>query len=289
MEMGVAPSLEQAVIVDLRRGREPGPRDAVRRAGRPAPLSAAEETSLAERIERGDVHAKQGMIECNLRLVFAIAKGYRRRGVQFEDLVQEGTVGLVRAVEGFDYRRGLKFSTYAVWWIRRSLLDAIEAGRTIRIPAKAAQHLAAIRRAEVEIERGCVGAASTEAIAERTGLSTLNVRNLRSAARVAASLDEPVSEDATPLGDLIGDPHGIDPGERAAEREARGEAWALLRLLPERHRQVLVRRYGMGGGPPQSHKEVGDWLGVKEERSRQLEREALHRLRELASPAQRAA
>ncbi len=287
--MGVAPSLEQAVIADLRRGRVVGLRDPIRPVGRPAPLSAAEEIRLAKRIERGDLQAKQEMIECNLRLVFAIAKSYRGRGVQFEDLIQEGTVGLVRAVEGFDHRRGLKFSTYAVWWIRRSLLDAIEAGRTIRIPAKAAQQLAAIRRAEVEIERGCVRAASAKAIAERTGLSTLNVQNLRGAARVTASLDEPISEDATPLGELIGDPHAVDPGERTAEREARGEAWALLRLLPERHRQVLVRRYGLGGGPAQSHKEVGDWLGVKEERSRQLEREALHRLRELAPLSERAA
>jgi RNA polymerase primary sigma factor len=289
MEIGVAPSSEQAVIVDLRRGREDGLRGPMRQAGRRVPLSAAEETRLAKRIERGDEHAKQEMIECNLRLVFAIAKAYRGRGVQIEDLIQEGTVGLVRAVEGFDHRRGLKFSTYAVWWIRRSLLDAIEAGRTIRIPAKAAQQLAAIRRAEAEIERGGVRAASAEAIAEHTGLSTLNVRNIRNAARVTASLDEPISEDATPLGDLIGDPQSIDPGERAAEREAQGEAWALLRLLPERHRQVLVRRYGLGGGRPQSHTEVGEWLGVKEERSRQLEREALHRLRELASPSQRAA
>jgi len=287
--MGVAPSLEQAVVAELRRGREDGPWGPIRQLGRPGPLSTAEETRLARRIEHGDLRAKQEMIECNLRLVFAVAKSYRGRGVQFEDLIQEGTVGLVRAVEGFDHRRGLKFSTYAVWWIRRSLLDAIEAGRTIRIPAKAAQQLAAIRRAEAEIERDGISSASTDAIAERTGLSPLNVRNLRSAARVTASLDEPISEDATPLGDLIGDPHAVDPGEHTVEREARGEAWALLRLLPERHRQVLMRRYGLVGGRVQSHKEVGDWLGVKEERSRQLEREALHRLRGLASPAPRAA
>jgi len=287
--MGVAPSFERAVVAELRRGREDGPWDPIRQLGRPGPLSTAEETRLARRIEHGDLHAKQEMIECNLRLVFAVAKSYRGRGVQFEDLIQEGTVGLVRAVEGFDHRRGLKFSTYAVWWIRRSLLDAIEAGRTIRIPAKAAQQLAAIRRAEAEIERDGISSASTDAIAERTGLSPLNVRNLRGAARVTASLDEPISEDATPLGDLIGDPNGADPGERTAEEELRREAWALLRLLPERHREVLLRRYGLTGRRAQSHKEVGDCLGVKEERSRQLEREALHRLRGLASPSQRAA
>ncbi|HME03846.1 MAG TPA: RNA polymerase sigma factor RpoD/SigA [Solirubrobacteraceae bacterium] len=285
----MAPNSEQAVIVELRRRSEPGLRGPIHKAGSTVPLSAAEETSLAKRIERGDAHAKQEMIECNRRLVFAIAKSYRGRGVQFEDLIQEGTVGLVRAVEGFDHRRGLKFSTYAVWWIRRSLLDAIEAGRTIRIPAKAAQQLAAVRRAEQEIERSGVRAASAEAIAERTGLSTANVRNIRDAPRVTASLDEPISEDATPLGDLIGDPRIVDPGEHAAERETCREAFALLRLLPERHRQVLVRRYGLAGGRPQSHTEVGEWLGVKEERSRQLEREALHRLRELASTSQRAA
>lgn len=286
--MGVAPSLEQAVITDLRRRGEPL-RVPVRQAGRRLPLSAAEEIRLAKRIERGDALAKQEMVECNLRLVFAIAKSYRGRGVQFEDLIQEGTVGLVRAVEGFDHRRDVKFSTYAVWWIRRSLLDAIESGRTIRIPAKAARQLAAIRRAEAELERGGVHAASAEAVAERTGLSTPNVRNIRDAARVTASLDEPISEDATPLGDVIGDPSAVDPAARAAERELQREAWALLRLLPERHRQVLVRRYGLGGGHPQSHREVGDWLGVKEERSRQLEREALHRLRDLAAHSQRAA
>ncbi len=281
--VSVDPSLERAVRADLqRRGRAPRA-CATHRAVRRTPLSAADEVRLAKRIERGDLLAKQEMTECNLGLVFALAKTYRGRGVQFDDLVQEGTVGLVQAVDRFDYRRGVKFSTYAVLWIRRSLLDAISAERTIRIPATAAQQLAAVRRAEAELRRSGTHHASADAIAERTGLSATSVASLRNAARVTASLDEPISEDAAPLGELIGDPHGVDPGERAAEHELHREAWGLLRLLPARHRQVLLRRYGLSGDRTQSHKEIGALLGVKEERSRQLEREALHRLRALAT------
>ena len=256
-------------------------------AGR-APLTAAQEMRLARRIELGDLAAKQEMTERNLGLVYAIAKPYRNCGVPFADLVQEGTVGLMRAIEGFDRHRGLKFSTYAVWWIRRSLLDAIGAARTIRIPAHAAQQLAAVRRAEQELERGGVRLASVEALAERSGLSASSVQALRGAARVTASLDEPVGDEGRPLSEMIGDPRSADPEQGIARQETRRQAWRLLGLLPERHRQVLIRRYGIGGGPPQSHREIGERLGVKEERCRQLEREALHRLRELPSRRQAA-
>jgi RNA polymerase primary sigma factor len=140
-------------------------------------LSAAEEVSLAKQIERGDLKAKARMIESNLRLVSAIARSYRGRGVPFADLVQEGTVGLVRAVERFDHRRGLKFSTYAVWWIRRSLFDAITESQVIRIPAKANQQLAAVRRAEAELEHAGPRPVLTASIAERTGLSAQTIRS----------------------------------------------------------------------------------------------------------------
>ena len=169
-------------------------------------LTAAEEVQLAKRIERGDLAAKREMIERNLRLVFSLAQRYRGRGASFDDLVQEGTIGLVRAVEKFDHRRGLKFSTYAVWWIRRSLADAVIDARTIRIPSNASDRLAAVRRAERELERSAPGSPSTEAIAERTGFSVRRVERLREAASVTASLDEPVGEDGSPLGDLIADP-----------------------------------------------------------------------------------
>jgi RNA polymerase primary sigma factor len=252
-------------------------------------LSAAEEIMLARRIERGDLQAKQRMIESNLRLVYAIARAYRASSVPFADLVQEGTIGLVRAVERFDPRRGVKFSTYAVWWIRRSMLDAIASSNVIRMPAKASQQLAAVRRAEAELERVEPRRASDAAIAEHTQLSVTTVRSLREAARVTASLDEPVGEDATPLGDLVADERAGDPFESAIARESRAEVSSMLRLLPERHREVIVRRYGLGEAVAQTHEQIGERLGVGEERSRQIEREALHRLRSIAAASARAA
>jgi RNA polymerase primary sigma factor len=253
---------------------------------RGAPLSRADEVTLARRIERGDLKAKDAMIERNLGLVHAIAGTYRGSGVPYADLVQEGTVGLVRAVELFDHRRGPKFSTYAVWWIRRSIRDAIANSKVIRIPAKANRQLAAVRRAE-----GRFGPrrASDAAIAELTNLSVNNVRTLRSAAQVTASLDEPVGDGTTALGELIADTHAIDPSETAIAHEQHDEVSAMLQYLPTRHREVLVRRFGLSGARAQSHKEIGLSLGVGEERSRQLERESLHRLRSAAETAARAA
>jgi len=259
---------------------------ATRRRPSPSPL---EELRLARRVRLGDRTARQEMTERNLGLVYAIARPYRNCSVPFVDLVQEGTIGLMRAVEHFDHRRGVKFSTYAVWWIRRSLLDAIGAAQTIRIPAQAAQQLAAVRRAEQELERAGVRVASEQVVADRCGLSESNVRVLRCAARVTASLDEAVGEDARSLGEMIGDPEVAEPEQRIADQERRRYAWELLKLLPPRHRQVLIRRYGIGGGRAQSHREIGKSLGVKEERSRQLEREALHRLRELPMDRRRIA
>jgi RNA polymerase primary sigma factor len=252
-------------------------------------LSRADEIALARRIERGDLRAKETMIESNLRLVHAVARTFRGSGVPFADLVQEGTVGLVRAVELFDHRRGVKFSTYAVWWIRRSMRDAIAGSNVIRIPAKANQQLAAVRRAEAQLERLGPRRASDAGIAELTELSANSVRSLRTAAHVVASLDEPVGEDTTPLGDLIADSRAIDPSESAIAHEQRDEISAMLQYLPKRHREVLVRRYGLNGSRVQSHKEIGRWLGLGEERSRQIERESLHRLRSISAPSLRAA
>lgn len=271
-----------------RRGREDRLETLTRQAQGKRLLSAVEEVSLAKRIERGDLSAKERMIESNLRLVFVIARSYRGRGVPFADLVQEGSVGLVRAVERFDHRRGLKFSTYAAWWIRRSVLDAIVGSHLIRIPARANQQLAAVRRAEAELERLGLRRASNAAIAARTGLSMQTVRSLRCAARVTVSLDEPVGDDTTCLGDLVADEAAVDPSASAIACEDRHEVSAMLRLLPPRHREVLVRRYGLNHRA-QSHQEIGNWLGVGEERSRQIEREALHRLRAIAGPSARAA
>lgn len=233
--------------------------------------------------------ANEEMIESNLGLVYAVARTYRGRGVPFEDLVQEGTIGLVSAVERFDHGRGVKFSTYAMWWIRRAILDAMASSQVIRMPAKARQQLAAVRRAESELERFGRRSASDEAIAQRTQLSATTVRSLRTAARVTASLELAVGEDTTSLGDLIGDERAADPPEEAIAQESRDEVRMMLRLLPKRHREVITRRYGINDGRAQSHEEIGEWLTVGAERSRQLEREALHRLRSIAAGLTRAA
>jgi RNA polymerase primary sigma factor len=245
-------------------------------------LSPAEEVTLARRIERGDLRAKDLMIESNLRLVFALARTYRGRGVPFADLVQEGTIGLVRAVERFDHRRGLKFSTYAVWWIRRSMRDALAGAPVIQLPVRAGRRLAAVRCAEAELERTDRRSPSNAAIAQRTGLSPECVSRLRTAARVTASLDQPIDEGATPLGELLPDETAVDPFQTVIGRETLHSVPTMLRLLPPRHRTVLERRYGIGRHREQTHAEIGALLGVSEERSRQLERQALHRLRSIA-------
>jgi RNA polymerase primary sigma factor len=252
-------------------------------------LSASEEIMLARRIERGDLQAKQRMIESNLRLVHAVARPYRGRGVPFVDLVQEGTIGLIRAVERFDHRRGLKFSTYAVWWIRRSILDAVASANVIRMPAKASQQLAAVRRAEAKFERIESRRVSDATIAKHTELSVTTVRSLREAGRVTASLDQPIGEDTTPLGEMLADVRAGDPFESAIAREARDEVLSMLRLLPERHQEVIVRRFGLSDDHAQTHQQIAERLNVGEERSRQLEREALHRLRSIAAASARAA
>jgi RNA polymerase primary sigma factor len=253
-------------------------------------LSATDEVRLARRIERGDLRAKDLMIESNLRLVFAVAAAYQGRGVPFPDLVQEGTIGLVRAVERFDHRRGLKLSTYAVWWIRRAMRAAVVSAQIIRVPERANRQLAAVRRAEDDLERAGRRSAPADAIAARTGLETRNVRSLRLVARVTTSLDEPIGEASMALRDLIADETAVDPSAGAIANDERHSVFAMLRLLPERHREVVERRYGIGRLGEQSHAEIGEWLGVGEERSRQLEREALRRLRAIAtSSAARAA
>jgi RNA polymerase primary sigma factor len=244
-------------------------------------LTAADEVRLSRRIERGDLEAKAEMIEANMPLVRAVAKAYRGVGVPYDDLVQEGAVGLVRAVEKFDHRRGLKFSTYAVWWIRRALSDAVAEARTIRIPTQAARSLAAVQRAEADLRRGAGVAPTNEAIAARTGLTAARVRVLRRAARVTASLDDRVGEDGAALADLVADPDPVDPWRRVDERETRTTVRTMVSVLPRRHREVLVRRYGLVGDREQTHAEIAAALHVGEERSRQLEREALHRLREM--------
>jgi RNA polymerase primary sigma factor len=256
------------------------PRTPSRRVGRV--LTQAEEVVLARRIEHGDAHAKETMIASKVHLVRAIARTFPATSVPFADLVQEGTVGLVRAVERFDHRRGVRFSTYASWWIRRAMLDAIGNARMIRIPAKAGRQLAAVRRAEAELVQLRLGPPSDARISQRTGISSATVSLVRAAPRVTVSLDEPVGDEIAVFGELVADQQAVDPGQALIDREQRADVRALLRLLPARHREVVVRRFGLDENREQTHAEIGQRLGVGEERSRQLEHEALNRLRSVA-------
>jgi RNA polymerase primary sigma factor len=266
-----------AQVVDLSAARARRRRNGV--------LDRTDEVHLAKAIEQGDQQAKHTMIESNLGLVRAIARSFHSSPVPFADLVQEGTIGLVRAVERFDYRRGVKFSTYASWWIRRAMIEAVNDSRVIRIPTKASRQIAAVKRAEADLQRGRPRAVSDQSISERTGLSAATIRSLRGAAHVTASLDQPIGEDTTVLRETIADQHAIDPTVEAIQHENEQEIIAMLRLLPARHREVITRRFGLGHSREHTHAEIARRIGVGEERSRQIEREALQRLRTIAKAA----
>jgi RNA polymerase primary sigma factor len=250
--------------------------------GRHKLLTAAEEVSLAKRIERGDPVAKRTMIESNLRLVVSIAKGYRGLGVPFLDLIQEGTLGLNRAVEKFDWRRGFKFSTYATWWIRQSVQRAVaNHARTIRVPVHVVERQQklsrAARRLEVELGRE----ATKEELAEATGLPIQHVDEALGAAHASVSLNQTVgADDEGELGDLFADREAADPFDEAEESLRRQSIRRALDALPERERRILELRFGFEG-EPWTLEAIGHELDLTRERVRQLEGQALKRLEAL--------
>jgi RNA polymerase primary sigma factor len=255
----------------------------LRSIGRVPLLTAEQEVSLAKRIERGDMQAKQHMVEANLRLVVSIAKGYLGRGLTFLDLIQEGSLGLIRAVEKFDYRRGYKFSTYATWWIRQAVTRAIaDKGRTIRIPVHMVEKLNKVVHVERQLVQSLGREPTPDEIAGELECTVREVRDIQRMAQQPVSLEKPIGEEEeSELGDFVEDEAAVSPFDQASDNLRRENVRNALEALPQREREVIEMRFGLTGGRPRTLEEVGRAFNVTRERIRQIENHTLKKLESL--------
>src|SRR3954470_13052838 len=252
----------------------------LREIGKVPLLTADQEVSLAKRIERGDMSAKTQMTEANLRLVVSIAKGYLGRGLSFLDLIQEGSLGLIRAVEKFDYRKGYKFSTYATWWIRQAVTRAIaDKARTIRIPVHMVEKLNKVVHIERQLVQRLGREPRPEEIAKELECTSREVKDILRMSQLPVSLEKPIGEEEdSELGDFVEDESAESPFERASENLRCENVRRALDALPPREREVIEMRYGLKGHKARTLEEVGRAFGVTRERIRQIENNTLKKL-----------